>query len=176
MKNKSGFTLIELLVAMTIFLIVIAVVSSVFIKSLRTQKNITALIAANDNASLTLEQMTREIRTGRNFCGGDFCPSVSEIFFTNAHNEKVTYKLENDTIKRQAVDPLTGSGEFYAVTAKNIKVGRLIFNVDGSSLTDSQPTRVTIILGIKIRLAGASAETSVTNLQTTVTARNFNKS
>lgn len=178
MKPEKGFTLIELLVAMTIFLIVTTIVSNVFIKSLRTQKAITALIAANDNISSALEQMTREMRTGKEFCGGN-CPLYADnIFFTNAHGEIVTYKLNSNAVERQAVDPITGLGDFYTITADNVTINRLNFYTTGSgNLTagnaDSLPTKITIILGANIRFPGASADISVANLQTTVTARTF---
>ena len=67
-NSQKGFTLIELLVAMGIFAIVIAIATGGFINSLRTQRQVASLISAQSNASLVLEQMAREIRTGFLFC------------------------------------------------------------------------------------------------------------
>ena len=58
----SGFTLVELLVAIGVFSILISVAVGTFARALRTQRQTAALIAANSNASLVLEQMAREIR------------------------------------------------------------------------------------------------------------------
>jgi prepilin-type N-terminal cleavage/methylation domain-containing protein len=177
LQGKKGFTLIELLVAMTIFLIVTAIVSTVFMKSLRTQKNITALIAANDNASAALEQMTREIRTGRNFCNDPEPCALDDdsgvIIFTNAHNDRIVYRLNGSKIEKQE-----NSNFSYPLTADNITVKRLRFHIigNGSLLAgnaDSLPTRISIMLGIEVGFVGASTEISVANLQTTVTARTF---
>lgn len=67
-NNRKGFTLVELLVAMGIFTIVISIATGGFISSLRTQRQVASLISAQSNASLVLEQMAREIRTGFLFC------------------------------------------------------------------------------------------------------------
>ncbi len=65
--NFRGFTIVELLVAMGIFLIVVEIAVGGFVNALRAQKQVAALIAAEGNADLALEQMAREIRTGY-FC------------------------------------------------------------------------------------------------------------
>jgi prepilin-type N-terminal cleavage/methylation domain-containing protein len=67
-SNKKGFTLIELLVSIGIFSIVVAIATGGFVNSLRTQRQVSSLISAQSNASLVLEQMAREIRTGYLFC------------------------------------------------------------------------------------------------------------
>ncbi len=171
MKHKRGFTLVELLVAMGIFVIVITIVSSIFIRNLRTQQSIVALIAANDSASLALEQMAREMRTGKSFYGGNpQAVPLSEISFINAHNESVNYKLEGQAIKRQ-VD----TGDFYPITAESVKVENLKFIVDGNTFSppDHKPTKITIILSVRPK--GGNIEAAVTNLQTTVTSRQGDK-
>lgn len=67
-NNSQGFTLVEILVAMGVFTIVIAIATAGFVNSLRTQRQVASLISAQSNASLVLEQMAREIRTGFLFC------------------------------------------------------------------------------------------------------------
>ena len=166
-KHKRGFTLVELLVAMGIFVIVVTIVSSIFIRNLRTQQSIVSLIAVNDSASLALEQMAREMRTGSGFCGGGACPS-QEIFFTNAYGDAVRYKLEGETVKRSPDDGAT----FYPITADNVKVEDLKFIVDGNAFDpvgDNKPTKITIILSVRPK--GGNIEAAATNLQTTITSR-----
>jgi prepilin-type N-terminal cleavage/methylation domain-containing protein len=67
-NNKKGFTLVEVLVAMGIFAIVVAIATGGFVSSLRTQRQVASLISAQSNASLVLEQIAREVRTGFLFC------------------------------------------------------------------------------------------------------------
>jgi len=67
LKAYQGFTLVELLVAITIFVVVMAIASNLFIGALRAQKSVVDLIAVNDNISLALERIGREIRVGNSF-------------------------------------------------------------------------------------------------------------
>jgi prepilin-type N-terminal cleavage/methylation domain-containing protein len=67
-KSRSGFTLIELLVAIGLFTIIVAIAVGGFTNALRTQRQVSSLIATQSNVSLALEQITREIRTGYLFC------------------------------------------------------------------------------------------------------------
>jgi prepilin-type N-terminal cleavage/methylation domain-containing protein len=66
--NKKGFTLVETLVAIAIFAIVVLIGVGGFANALHTQGEVSSLIAAQSNASIALEQMAREIRTGYLFC------------------------------------------------------------------------------------------------------------
>ena len=85
--NKKGFTMIELLVAMGLFVVVMGIASTVFVQSLRAQRSIVALMAANDNASLSLEQMMREIRTGSNFLTNN--DQTELVFFSQRQKDEV---------------------------------------------------------------------------------------
>src|SRR3989338_8853650 len=87
--TRKGFTVVELMVAMSMFLILIGVAAGTFLETLRTQKIITELSAANDNATQAIEQLSREIRTGYNFQTSN----ADMLEFVNYKNEVVTYKL-----------------------------------------------------------------------------------
>lgn len=65
---KKGFTLIELIVTVALFAIIITIAVGGFTNAIRTQRQVSALISAQSNVSLALEQMSREIRTGYLFC------------------------------------------------------------------------------------------------------------
>lgn len=153
MKNQKGFTIIELMVAMSLFVIVVGISSGVFIRSLRTQRALVSLMAANDNASQTLEQMTREIRIGTAFSANG-----SRLSFTNADNESVAYDLVEGKMERNGK----------VLTASNVLVKYLSFIVRGADEGDGVSTRVTILLGISAR---GKMESFITRLQTTVAAR-----
>ncbi len=63
-NQVRGFTMIELLVAISVFTVIITITSGIFIASLRSHRTSIALISANSDAQLTLEQMARMIRKG----------------------------------------------------------------------------------------------------------------
>lgn len=153
MKNQQGFTIIELMVAMSLFVIVVGISSGVFVRSLRTQRQLVALMAANDNASQTLEQMTREIRTGTAFTA-----SGGRLSFTNATDERVVYDFLGSRIERNGK----------ALTASNVFVKYLRFSVRGAEVGDGISTRITVFLGVS---AKGKMESFVTRLQTTVASR-----
>ncbi len=156
-SSKNGFTLVELLVAMSLFVVVVALASGIFIQALRTQRATVALIAANNNASLAIEQMMREIRTGKNFTvEGVNSGEGQSLDFQNARQEAVNYSLTNKSIARNN----------NALTAENILVENLKFN-----LLAGLPPRITIVL--QISALGVPAPGSFINLQTTVSPRVF---
>jgi len=95
---KKGFTLVETLVAITIFSIVVAIGMGGFAHALHTQGQVSALIAAQSNASIALEQMAREIRTGYLFCDSSSPPNNS----TNAPQINTVCQISGN------IQPITG--------------------------------------------------------------------
>lgn len=173
--SDSGFTLIEFMVAMGVFVIVLGIVVNIFIGALRSQRAAAALMAANDNASLALEQMMREIRVGSNFfipgdnpplpCISTVVPAIpssgNELMFCNVDGRNVTYRLSDETIERE-VDGRKGS-----ITSRNVRVSRLQFQLGPSAW----PPRITISL--ELGSQNPDLREILNNLQTTVSARNI---
>ena len=159
MKQK-GFTIIELLVAMSLFLVLVAVATGTFIQTLRTQRIITELTAANDNATQVIEQMSREIRTGFSFVDS----TDTTLKFVNYRNEQVSYKLVGGSISR-CVGGCQSDTDFLPITAPEVKVERLKFTNSGIDLTDNFPPRITVTLSI------LGPKDVKVNLQTTVSSR-----
>jgi prepilin-type N-terminal cleavage/methylation domain-containing protein len=151
--KRHGFTVIELMVAMSLFTVVVGIASGVFVRSLRTQRAVAALMAANDNASFALEQMAREVRTGREFSG-----SGGALLFTNDRNERVSYAVREGRIERNGA----------SITSAQVLVTHLSFDLAGAEVGDGRSTRVTIRLGVSAR---GKMESFVTRLQTTVSSR-----
>lgn len=160
LKNKRGFTMVELLVAMTLFIVFIVIASGSFIRALRTQRTIVALIAANDNASLGLEQMAREIRTGASFS----TTNGNDLDFINAYNIEVTYRLNNDTIERGE-----GGTNFQPITATNVRINSLNFYLLGNLAGDNYPPRITVSVNVSPNIA--AVQDISTDFQTTISAR-----
>jgi prepilin-type N-terminal cleavage/methylation domain-containing protein len=164
LKTSGGFTIVELMVAMALFLVLVGIAAGAFIRALRTQRAIVELMAANDNASLTLEQMAREIRTGYNFNK----VSSSELSFVNAYNIVVFYRLSEEAIER-GTENVFLQRTYKKITADNLRVNDFRINLLGNESGDSYPPRITINLSISGKskyFEGASV-----NVQTTISAR-----
>jgi prepilin-type N-terminal cleavage/methylation domain-containing protein len=184
---KKGFTLIELLVAIGLFSVLIAIAAGAFTTALRTQRQVAALIAAQSNAGLTLEQMAREIRTGYLFChdllppdgtGGPTChvensttaPCVgdaSQVFrcgdlvFYNGQGETVTYSRSGNALLRNGVQ----------LTASNVVLKYMNFTIFGNIAGDHWNPRITISMGVAPVSNDVALSNNVLNLQTSVSAR-----
>lgn len=162
LKFVAGFTMIELLVAMTLFSILMGIAAASFVKAIRTQRAIVALMAVNDNASLTLEQMTREMRTGYNF---SISAGNDAIQFVNANNEIVSYRLHEGEIQRGVNSPISDVPSYEEITADNVSVAKLHFEL----LSGQTRPRITIAMSVTSQnnyLTGLK-----TNIQTTVSSR-----
>jgi len=164
-KHK-GFTIIELIVAMGLFIILMGIAAGSFIKAMRTQRDIVALMAANDNASLALEQIAREIRTGYGFTTD---LSVTELHFVNANNFPVVYRLVSGAIERDIT--INNITTYQKITADNVKVNNFKIQLFGQNAGDGYPPRITI--AISVTGTDSSIEGVFTDIQTTISARNL---
>lgn len=168
-REHQGFTLVELIVAVGLFSVIVSIAIGGFVRAFRTQRQVAGLIVANSNVSLALEQMAREIRTGRNFCrpdaqGNPTCPpSPSDrLVFVNSAAETVTYRLNGDVIER-------GVGSIFEnITGDNVNIRYLRFILFGHLRGDGWPPRITVSVGVSSKKGGSEAVVSV---QTTVSAR-----
>lgn len=185
-KSERGFTLIELLVAMSLFVVFIAIASGGFIRALRTQRAIVALMAVNDNASLTLEQMSREMRTGYNFCTKDQpvisisseafpdCANLdkNELMFVNVSNDVVFYKWDGKAIFRITSDSfLNKTSE--KITGDNVLVRSFNIKLMGNEKGDGYPPRITISMSVSPRSDISYLNDIYTNVQSTISSRSL---
>jgi prepilin-type N-terminal cleavage/methylation domain-containing protein len=163
-SKKSGFTLIELLIAVSLFAIAVAISAGGFVRALRTQRQLIALISANSSASLAIEQMARAIRTGLDFnCLSGPLGVCEQLTFTSVAGDTITYMEEDGSLKIQ-----TNDGKAQPLTPSDAEISNLQFIL----MSDvNHPPRVTITMGVTAKSYGL--EGSITNLQTTVSSRNF---
>src|SRR5262249_39846319 len=66
--DSSAFTLIELLVAIALFSTLVAIATGGFVNALRSERQASAMMAAESNVDIALEEMAREMRTSYLFC------------------------------------------------------------------------------------------------------------
>lgn len=163
LKNKKGFTLIELMVAIGLFSIIMVIATGGFVRFLKIQRQSSAFTFVNNSLSSALEQMAKEIRTGKNFStDGASCPSSgAALSFVNSKGANATYYLENGAVKR-GTDCSSGQ----EITGNKVSVGYLNFLISSDS---NYPPRITILIGANPNNEYASIYT--VNLQTTVSSR-----
>lgn len=196
-KGNKGFTLIELIVAISVFAVLTSVAVGGFINIMRNQRIVTAMMAVNDNMSLTLEQMAREMRTGYNFCFVN--GSSDKIQFVNAKNEVVRYWLNNDGIEKgvsatagDALSSCNDSGNsgftYNKITADNVSIKKFNVKMCGQNVSSDYslpscgsgsktrfPPRITLNLSITSSEPDIKKFGVDLNIQTTVSSRIIKK-
>lgn len=166
LKSGAGFTAVELLVTLALFVVIITATISIFIRALTSERLITEAVKLNDNLSLALEQISREIRTGYDFCVVSLCTD-SNVNFLNALNQVIEYRLGSGVDAGKFLRVVGGVPE--AITGDDIEVIELKFR----ALTEPalrQP-RISVLIVAAIRGAGNQSIAPV-RLQTTVSSRN----
>jgi prepilin-type N-terminal cleavage/methylation domain-containing protein len=173
---QAGFTLIEMMVAMTLFAVVVSIAAGGFVQALRTQRQTMALMAANDAMSFTVEQISREIRTGRDFSVAN---GGSELLFTNSKGQGVAYCFRDNTysdpnaqntVGRAVIDaPPASCAAAKTISADTVRVRDLNFQLLNDPLF---PPRVTLVFAVSPK-SEPGVKDAVYHLQSTVSARNF---
>ena len=164
--SRRGLTLVELLVAMALFITIMIMVSVIFITAIRSERGITALIAANDNVFLTLEQMAREIRVGRGFTVSILPPKIT---FTNTVGDIIEYAYDSSG---SLISRSVNGGPAEKITADNVNIRNFKIIPKGEGVPDGFPTRITLTLSVGT-LGVPSVANAFTDIQTTITVRNL---
>jgi type II secretory pathway pseudopilin PulG len=167
---KRGFALAELIIAIGVFLTVVAIAVGGFAQALKTTRDAANLLAVNANVSLAIEQMTREMRTGYDFCvAGQICSGGSDIAFRNADQDAIRYYLEDGALFRECTGQCEGASGREQITASNVGVKTLAFDLFGEDPGDGYQPRITIRLGVGF--TGANNPGIVVRLQSTISPR-----
>lgn len=159
--------MVEFIIAIGLFSIVVSIAMGSFVRALRTQRQLISLISSNSNISLAMEQLAREIRTGRDFCAGACAGSTSTLTFENANKQKVLYCLQGGAVRRgvEVID----CNDAQSITPEKVRVTNLQFKTMGLNTGDELAPRVTILISVSPLETGV--ESSEINLQTTISAR-----
>ncbi len=182
-KNLRGFTLVEMIVSIGLFTVVMFISSSAFLTVLSADRKSRATRIAIDNLNLSLEDMSRRIKTGTTYnCSGgtgvnDACSIPATIAFTEQDGcTRTTYRLTGQVIDRakSSVSPLppgcttmTAIGPTQA-TAPEIEINNLRFIVGGTASDSIQPYVIILVDG-----KTKGAVTSSFKIQTMVTQREY---
>jgi prepilin-type N-terminal cleavage/methylation domain-containing protein len=174
-RKQQGFTLVELIVAMSLFSIIVVVISGIFMQTVKFQKIVANRAAAIDNLGLAMEEIARGTRTGVKFTeldrvGRDSSVGVTELEFENYKTppEIVRYYFNRDD--GRIYKEIVGKVDPLPITSSNIEITDLKFilrgkNSSSSTQGDKIPPRITISMTAK----GIYSEPFT--LQTTVGAR-----
>ncbi len=173
-KSLAGFTLIELVVATSLFVAAMVVIVGLFIRVVKTQRMVQSLMGAQSNASLSLEQMMRELRTGFSFsypqnispCGTGGAEALT--FMRTRENGvpvPVTYFWNKD---EERIERKEGSKERTPLTSGDVRVARMCF-LNQSFSSPSHPSRITLVMQVGPR--DSHVRDRVIDLQTTVSPR-----
>lgn len=166
-RTQRGFTIVELLVSIAIFSLVTSFGVTVFVRSLRAQRSVVALISANDNASLAIEAIARELRRGRDFSANAF---GTDLRFFNAEQKEIVYRYDESL---QAITRSENGTGFFPVTAKNVVVENAHFAVQNTDAAGHQ-ILPRITLSVKLGAKDRDIAGAVTEISTTVSSRGLN--
>lgn len=164
-KSQKGYSLIELLVAMGLFSIVVSIMASMFMASLRGQQK--AFTAQNiaDNMRYAMEIMSKEIRMGSDF---NLVSATDLRFKSNMPNRNgatVEFTLTGGQILFD--DDIANAPALTAITSTNISVTGLNF-----VLYPSGTTQPRVLISAQASSVGTAADASSSiNLETVVAPR-----
>ena len=195
---KKGFTLVELLITVGLFVVIITIAVGGFTNAIRTERQVSSLIATQSNISLALEQMSRDIRTGYLFChapipgtttyspscddsdSSDPVPTICTV--DNSSGSPVWtcpaldfYYAEGNHVNYSwaagaLMESVNGNPPL-SITGDTITVKYLQFRLFGQTEGDHWPPRITIVIGVAPSSTDPAVENDVINLETTVSSR-----
>lgn len=168
MRKNAGFTLVEMLVSLAIFIIVTAIVGSIYTTFVQKQRDQLGQQNVQQDVQNFFDTLEREVRTGY----GDTFPSAtnvsaSSLTFKNQEKIDVTYKLDAaNKIERNNV--VITSGRTYIEKLQFIVPSKSVKSSDGLYLT-GMPTRVTVL----VRACADKAGNGCFSTQTSLSVRQF---
>ena len=167
-KVQKGFSLIELMVSVSIFAIVMLIGTGAILAIVNGNKKNQGMQVAISNLNYAVENMTRNMKTGRNFnlVGGN----NDSISFTTTDNEDVIYSLDQNDPNHGRLMLKEGTSDPIAVTAPEIDIDDLKFTTIGTGSNDGlQPAVIILINGTAKNVKG-DLQTSF-SIHTSVTQR-----
>jgi prepilin-type N-terminal cleavage/methylation domain-containing protein len=185
-KKNKGFTIIEMMIAIAIFLIVITMGVGALLNANLVHRKSQDMRSIMDNLNFTMEDMSRNIRTGYHYACVRPNDNLNSIFFTNppqncqngwgiafisADGAQWVYYISGGKIHK-AIGDLNNDVQLTLGDEVDINASHSGFTVIGTELppsNDQQPF-VTIRLNGTITYQGTATPFSI---QTSVSQRNI---
>lgn len=173
-KFGAGFTLLEMIVSIGIFSVLILASINIMLSVSKAQIKSADLQAIQDNIRFSLELITKEMRTGRNYNLSSFCATTgSEISFDTATGEKRIYYRDpvKKAIMRIRGSPSPTCNNAIQFTAEEVFIDAFTLSLRGQAVgpSDGQPI-ITMSLKISSVDPKFGSQTNM-NLQTTIVQR-----
>jgi prepilin-type N-terminal cleavage/methylation domain-containing protein len=174
--NRSGFTLVEIMVSVVIFSFVMLMVASMLLAIVQANAKAQTLKTTLDNLNISLDEMSRTIRTG-SYYGGTSCAdgTFTSFKFTNQEGVVVTYSYDSASNNGQgSIDRVEGvGGQPIAITGTDVGITSASFNLENCSASNNtQPYVIIIVKGS----AGIQPNQSTFNIETTISKRGIGNS
>lgn len=179
--KRYGFTIVELLVAVGLFMSIVVVAIGAYLRVLKTQGFITDIMAANDNVSLILEQMAREIRTGDEF----ETHNQEAITFRNDMGQCVIYSYDSgnwrimkETIGGVDCGDVSRYNNQTPLSSENIIISNLDFFMEENVSKDGREitfNKITVEATVNLNVQGEQFYSEGNTLKTVVSARKYFK-
>ena len=193
-NTKKGFTLVELLFGISIFIIIVLVLT-LFSKNIWVYSSyITAGLKATDSGRASIKTMTAEIRTASTAETGAYMINQATentfIFYSDIDKdglkERIKYFIENNTLKKGLTKP-TGSPLSYNLANEKIYilVNNIVYtpifiyydkNYDGNTAPLVEPINIALIRLVKINITtdeNINRPPAPINFSTQVSLRNL---
>jgi prepilin-type N-terminal cleavage/methylation domain-containing protein len=162
--SARGFSLVELLVSLSIFAIVMTISVGTLLIMVDINAKAQALYSSSTNLSFAVDNMARELRTGRGYyCYSttsgsplDPFPSVatndcltpqnSITFFRDADGKQIGYRKNGDKLEQKIAGE--AGGAWIPITSNDVVIEKFELTVTGTDQTDrNQPTTSVFIKG-----------------------------
>lgn len=161
-SNIKGFTLMELMISLALFTLVTVISTTIFVQIIKTSKLTTQKSAAIDNISTVMEQLAREVRTGKDFSSSVTTgyTSVSSFSFVNYKNENITYQFSGGRLNKVV------NGVNYQLTTSELTTDGWFMVTDNSASGNRTTPRIVVNMVVK-----NSRGIVLERAQTTISAR-----
>lgn len=163
-KNEAGFTLIEVTVTILVFSIMMTLVAGIFVKAVELERRTVWSQRVQENSTLIIESMAREIRVSNITSGDSVNCSATTLSMVHPVYGNITYSLQGQNIQKQ-VGSVNG-----LINSSDVQIANLKFCITGSGANDDQPSKITILVSIK---SSKGSPPVSANLETTVTSRDI---
>lgn len=164
--SKRGFVLVEVIVAVFLFSIVMSISIGSIISAFDVNRKTQSLKSMMNNLNQAVDEMTKALAVGKEYTGGG-----DTITFISQYGDTVTYLWddESNSIRREIIEAgeLTPTG--IRLTAKEIEIENLEFDISGTGEGDEIQPKVSIYIRGSAK-AGAREQTTF-SLQTMVSQR-----
>lgn len=171
--HEKGFTLIEAIVATAVFAFVIVSVMGVFIATISLDAKTRAQRAVTQNARFIMEYLAKEVRNGTIYYSGyPGGTADSTLYVINQSDEIEHFYLSGTDLKLDK----GSSTNLNTATVRVTKLSFLVYPPENpltsAKTYDVQPS-VTVILELSSNYGNKAGETSIINLQSTFTSRDY---